>query len=177
MTTSITSATGGTTASSAISQVGTSALAGLSNLTQLIQLTQASQVEQSASMIGKPVTVKSTQLSLQDSTSDINFNTTAAEPVNISVYNSAGVQLQSTSLTSQAGANSFTWNGQDGSGATQPDGAYSVTVTAVGVAGSSAAVPFTVTGTATSVINNGGTVQVQMGGLTLPFSSVVSVGS
>src|SRR3982751_3981363 len=29
------------------------------NLTQLIQLTQASQIEQSASMLGKPVTVRS----------------------------------------------------------------------------------------------------------------------
>jgi hypothetical protein len=34
-----------------------------------------------------------------------------------------------------------------------------------------------VTGTATAVQNNSGTVDLQMGGLTLPFSSVVSVGS
>jgi flagellar basal-body rod modification protein FlgD len=34
-----------------------------------------------------------------------------------------------------------------------------------------------VTGTATSVLNNAGTVQVQMGGLTLPFSAVQSVGN
>jgi hypothetical protein len=34
-----------------------------------------------------------------------------------------------------------------------------------------------VTGTTTSVINNAGTVQIQLGGLTLPFSAVDSVGS
>src|ERR1700757_4750094 len=51
-----------------------------SDLTQLIQLTQASQVEQSAAMVGKPVTVTSSQLSLQDGTAAINFNTPAAEP-------------------------------------------------------------------------------------------------
>jgi hypothetical protein len=33
-----------------------------------------------------------------------------------------------------------------------------------------------VTGTATAVINNSGTVELQMGGLTVPFSSVDSVG-
>ena len=148
-----------------------------SNLTQLIQLTQASQVEQSTSMIGKPVTVSSSQLSLQNSTAAINFNTANPEPVAIAVYNASGAQVQTASLTSAAGANSWTWNGQSASGASMPDGPYTVTVTALGVSGSASQVPFTVTGTATSVQNNSGTVQLQMGGLTVPFSSVVSVGT
>ena len=143
-----------------------------SDLTQLIQLTQASQVEQSAAMVGKPVTVTSSQLSLQDSTAEINFNTTSAEPVGIAVYNTSGVQVQTATLTSTAGANTWTWNGQNASGTTMPDGAYNVTVSAIGANGSTSAVPFTVTGTATSVQNNSGTVEVQMGGLTLPFSAV-----
>jgi flagellar basal-body rod modification protein FlgD len=148
-----------------------------SDLTSLIQLTQASQIEQSASMIGKPVTANSTQITLQKGTGEINFNTAAAEPVAIAVYNSAGAQVQTASLTSAAGANSWTWNGQSASGATMPDGAYNVTVTALGTNGTTSQIPFTVTGTATSVQNNGGTVQVQMGGLTLPFSTVQSVGN
>jgi flagellar basal-body rod modification protein FlgD len=147
------------------------------DLTQLIQLTQASQVEQSSSMIGKPVTVTSTQLSLQNSTAAINFNTTTAEPVAIGVYNSAGAEVQSATLTSTAGSNTWTWNGQNAAGNTLADGAYTVTVTALGTNGATSQVPFTVTGTATSVQNNSGTVQLQMGGLTVPFSSVVSVGS
>ena len=148
-----------------------------SNLTQLIQLTQASQVEQSAAIIGKPVTVTSSQLSLQHGAAQINFNTTSAEPVGIAVYNSAGAQVQTDSLTSNAGANTWKWDGKDATGATLPDGPYKVTVTALGATGSAATVPFTVTGTATSVLNNSGTVQVQLGGLTLPFSAVNSVGN
>lgn len=147
-----------------------------SNLTQLIQLTQASQIEQSASMVGKPVTVTSNRLSLQNSTAEINFNTTTAQPVGIAVYNSAGAQVQTATLTSAAGANHWTWNGQAANGATMPDGAYSVTVNAVGANGAASAVPFTVTGTATAVQNNGGTVDIQLGGLTLPFSAVDSLG-
>jgi len=147
------------------------------DLTQLIQLTQASQVEQSASMVGKPVTVNSTQLSLQNGTAAVNFNTTTAEPVAIAVYNASGVQVRSTTLTSTAGSNTWTWNGQNANGSTLPDGAYKVSVTALGVNGSTAQVPFTVTGIATSVQNNSGTVQLQMGGLTVPFSSVQSVGT
>jgi flagellar basal-body rod modification protein FlgD len=148
-----------------------------SDLTQLIQLTQASQIEQSAAMIGKPVTVTSPQLSLQNSSAEINFNTTTAEPVGIAVYNSAGAQVQTATLTSAAGANSWTWNGQSASGATMPDGPYKVTVTALGASGATSQVPFTVTGTATSIQNNGGTVQVQLGDLRLPFSAVQSVGN
>jgi flagellar basal-body rod modification protein FlgD len=148
-----------------------------SDLTQLIQLTQASQVEQSAAMIGKPVTVTSSQLSLQDGAAAINFSTTSAEPVGIAIYNTSGVQVQTATLTSSAGANTWTWNGQNASGTTMPDGAYTVTVNAIGVNGSTAAIPFTVTGTATSVQNNSGTVELQMGGLTLPFSAVDSVGN
>jgi flagellar basal-body rod modification protein FlgD len=147
-----------------------------SNLTQLIQLTQANQIEQSASMLGKPVTVTSPQLTLQNGASEINFNTTAAEPVGIAVYNSAGAQVQTATVSSTAGANTWHWDGSGPNGTTMPDGAYKVTVTAVGASAATAAIPFTVTGTATSVMNNAGTVQVQMGGLTLPFSSVLSVG-
>jgi flagellar basal-body rod modification protein FlgD len=153
-------------------QIGTN-----SNLTQLIQLTQASQIEQSASMIGKPVTATSSQLTLQKGAADINFNTTIAEPVAIAVYDSSGAQVQTASMTTAAGANSWTWNGQSATGTTMPDGAYKVTVTALGVNGATSQIPFTVTGTATSVMNNAGTVQVQMGGLVLPFSAVTSVGS
>lgn len=148
-----------------------------SDLTQLIQLTQASQIEQSASMIGKPVTVTSPQLSLQNGTAEINFNTATAEPVGIAVYNSTGAQVQTATLTSASGANSWTWNGQSANGTTMPDGPYKVTVTALGANGATAQVPFTVTGTATSIQNSSGTVQVQLGGLTLPFSVVQSVGN
>jgi flagellar basal-body rod modification protein FlgD len=148
-----------------------------SNLTQLIQLTQASQIEQSAAIIGKPVTVTSNQLSLQNGTAEVNFNTTTQEPVGIAVYNSAGLQVQTAVLTSTAGANTWTWNGQSATGTTMADGAYKVSVTGIDATGASAQIPFTVTGTATSIHNNAGTVQVQMGGLTLPFSAVNSVGN
>ena len=158
--------------SSVEQQIGTN-----TNLTQLIQLTQASQVEQSAAMIGKPVTVTSSQLSLQNSSGAVNFNTTKSEPVGIAVYNSAGTQVQTATLTSNAGANTWHWDGKSATGATMPDGPYKVSVTALGVNGSAAQLPFTVTGTTTAVVNNAGTVQIQLGGLTLPFSSVDSVGN
>jgi flagellar basal-body rod modification protein FlgD len=146
------------------------------NLTQLIQLTQATQIQQSAGLLGKPVTVSSSQLSLQSGAAAINFETKTAEPVAIAVYNAAGAQVQSATLTSAAGPNTWTWDGKNASGNTMADGAYTVSVSAVDTDGTASAVAFTVTGTATSVKSNNGTVQLQMGGLTVPFSSVVLVG-
>jgi flagellar basal-body rod modification protein FlgD len=146
------------------------------DLTQMIQLTQASQVEQSASMLGKQVTANSNQLSLQNGQAEINFSTSTAQNVGISVYNASGVAVASATVTSQAGVNHWSWNGQEANGATAPDGAYTVNVMAIGANGTNSQLPFTVTGTATAVQNNSGTVDLQMGGLTLPFSSVVSVG-
>jgi flagellar basal-body rod modification protein FlgD len=147
------------------------------DLTQMINLTQASQVEQSAGMLGKPVTVNSGQLTLQNGQSEINFNTGSPEAVGITVYNAAGAAVATANLTTSAGANHWTWDGSGPNGVTEPDGAYTVSVTQIGVSGTNVAVPFTVTGTATAVQNNSGTVDLQMGGLTLPFSSVISVGS
>jgi flagellar basal-body rod modification protein FlgD len=147
-----------------------------SSLTQLIQLTQASQVEQSSSMIGKPVTMTSSQLSLQNGTAAINFDTPSAEPVAVAIYNAAGAQVQTATLTSASGSNTWKWNGKDANGAAMPDGPYNVSVTALGTDGSSAAVPFTVTGITSSVQSSNGSVQLKVGGLTVPFSAVTSVG-
>jgi flagellar basal-body rod modification protein FlgD len=147
-----------------------------SNLTQLIQLTQASQVEQSSAMIGKPVTVTSTQLSLQKGAAAVNFNTTAAGQVNVAVYNASGAVVQNANLDATLGSNTWKWDGKDVNGILLPDGPYKVGVTSVAANGKTAPLSFTVTGTTTSVQNNAGTVQLQMGGLTVPFSSVQSVG-
>jgi flagellar basal-body rod modification protein FlgD len=146
------------------------------NLTQLIQLTQASQIEQSSALLGKSATVSGSQISLQNGKGAINFNTKSAEPVAIGVYNSAGVEIQAGTISSQAGVNTWQWDGKAANGVVQSDGAYTVTVNAIGASGALSQVPFTVTGTVTSVQNVSGTVQLQMGGLTVPFSSVQTVG-
>lgn len=148
-----------------------------SDLSQLIQLTQASQVEQSSGMLGKPVTVTSSQLSLQNGQATIGYSTSIAEPVTITVSNSAGTVIQSEQVTSTAGNNTWTWNGQAEDGTTMPDGAYTVTVSTTNATGTTTQIPFTVTGTATAVMNNAGTVDLALGALTVPFTDVTSVGN
>jgi flagellar basal-body rod modification protein FlgD len=148
-----------------------------SSLTQLIQLTQGSEVMQASSMDGKQVTVQSSQIALQNGTGTLNFTTAAADPVAIAVTNSAGQVVYSTGLTSAAGQNTWTWNGQDNNGNQLPDGAYNVAIETANATGSTSSVPFTVTGTATGVQSLSNGVQLQVGALTVPFSAVQSVGN
>jgi flagellar basal-body rod modification protein FlgD len=146
-----------------------------SSLTSLIQATQGSEVIQATGVVGKSVTVDSSQIALQGGTGALGFNTASAEPIAISITNSAGVDVKDASLTSTAGANSWTWDGTSNSGATLPDGAYTVTVSGTAAGAAAAAVPFTVTGTATGVTNTNGAVSLQLGGVSVDFSKVVSV--
>jgi flagellar basal-body rod modification protein FlgD len=148
-----------------------------SSLTQLIQLTQAGETMQGTSMTGKQVTVQSTQVALQNGSGTLNFTDTTAGPVAIAISNSAGQQLYATSLTATAGQNSWTWNGSSSSGSQLPDGAYSAAVVGGNADGTTTALPFTVTGTATGVQSLSTGMQLQIGALSVPFSAVQSVGN
>ena len=147
-----------------------------SSLTQLIQLTQSGQVMQGTAMTGKPVTVTATQIPLQNSTGSVGFTAPIAEPAAIVIDNAAGQTIRSVALNATAGANSWTWNGTDNSGNTVPDGAYAISVIGANADGSTSALPFTVTGTATGVQNTASGLQLSLGALTVPFTAVQSVG-
>ena len=135
------------------------------SLTQLIQATQGTEVIQATSVVGKQVTLNSTQIPLQNSTGGIDFTTASAEPIAIKITNGSGVDVCDASLTSKAGANTWTWNGLDNNGSQQPDGAYTVSVTGQPQGGAAAAVQ-----------NNNGTVTLQAGAVSVGFSNVESVG-
>jgi flagellar basal-body rod modification protein FlgD len=145
------------------------------SLTQLIQLTQAGEVMQASAMTGRQVTVTSDQIPLQNGTGKLEFTAPGAEPVAITITNANGQQVRGATLNAAAGQNTWTWNGKDNAGNTVPDGAYNVAVLGVKPDGSTAALPFTVTGTASGVTGTNGIVQLQLGALSVNFGSIVSV--
>lgn len=147
------------------------------SLTQLIQLTQGGEVIQGSEMIGKQVTAQTTQVPLQDGSATVNITSPAAEPVAISIANANGVVVYNGSFNAVAGSNTWTWNGTDNSGNTLPDGVYTLTPTGTNTDGTSSTLTYTVTGTATGVQDTNSTVQLEMGTLSVPFSSITSVGN
>ncbi len=146
------------------------------SLTQLIQLTQSGQVMQGTAMTGKAVTVSATQIPLQNGKGSVGFTAPVAEPAAIVIDNAAGQTIRSVALNATAGANNWSWDGTDSSGNTVPDGAYAISVIGANADGSTTALPFTVTGTATGVQNTASGMQLSLGALTVPFTAVQSVG-
>jgi flagellar basal-body rod modification protein FlgD len=145
------------------------------SLTSLIQATQGTEVIQASALTGKQVTVNSSNLALQDGAASINYTTPGAEPVTITVSNSAGTAIKTTQVNATSGANTWSWDGTSDSGVQEPDGSYAVTVNGTAASGASAALPFTVNGTATGVTNTNGTVNLNIGALSVGFTDVVSV--
>lgn len=147
------------------------------SLTQLIQLTQAGEIMQSSAMLGRQVTVTSDHVPLQNGKGSVQFTAPTAEPVAIAVYNDSGVKIRDASVAAAKGNNTWTWDGTDNRGRSVPDGSYLVTVDGAGSGGSTVALPFTVTGTATGVLNQNNAVQLQLGALSVGFDKVQSVGN
>jgi flagellar basal-body rod modification protein FlgD len=146
-----------------------------SNLSQLISLTQGSEVLQSTQVVGNTATVSSTQIALQSGNGTLSFTTANAEPVQVAIVNAAGTTILNTSINSASGSNSWVWNGKDSNGNTVPDGAYGIALE-TGTTGSNAtSVPFSVIGTATGLTNTGSGMQLDIGALQVPMSSVQSL--
>src|SRR5271157_4316414 len=140
-----------------------------SSLQTLIQVTQGDQMLQGASLDGKQVTLNGTQLPLQNGNASLTFTMPSAGQAAISIVNSAGVVVDQTTVQANAGANTWTWDGSMAGGGTAPDGPYTVSVTTAGATGQTQ-VPFTVNGTVTGTSINSGTVDLQLGPTSVPFS-------
>ncbi len=144
------------------------------SLTQLIQLTQGGEVLQSSSLVGKPVTVTSDRIALQNGKGALQFDTPTAQSVSIGVYSDAGVKLRDAVISSQPGHNAWSWDGKDSQGSVVPDGAYRAIVSGQS-GGVAQELPFTVSGTATGVQKTGNALQVELGALKVELSAVQSL--
>ena len=144
------------------------------DLTQMVQLMQGNNVLQSSQILGKIVQATSSQLALQQGSAQVNFTAATAGPASIVISDSKGNQLYVANINATQGANSWTWNGQTTAGGTEPDGSYGVGVNSVTSSGSTP-LPFTIQGTATAVQQQGSTVQVELGTLSVNMSSVTGV--
>lgn len=147
------------------------------SLTQLIQLTQGGEVMQASAMTGKQVTASSDHVPLQNGQGTIQFSTTTAQPVDISIFDANGAKLSDSMLMSSTGTNTWNWNGTDASGRTVPDGSYKFAVVGANADGTTTALAASVIGKATGVQSQSNGMQLELGALSIDFSKVQSVGN
>ena len=142
------------------------------SLNKLISLQQGGEVLQSAALVGKTVQVTADHVAQQAGGSDVQFTTSAAQPVVIELSTDAGNVVRQMTISSTAGENQWHWDGTDNNGRTVPAGPYRLTVKS-GDSGSE--IPFTTTGLATAVQRSADGFDVIMGQVRVPLASVQSV--
>ncbi len=93
----------------------------------------------------------------------------------LTITNSTGQTVFTTTGTVQPGQQTFTWNGQNNSGVQQPDGNYTMTFVATDTTGKSMAIPTTVTGVVSSVDVSQSPPVLTIGGQNYTVNQILSV--
>jgi flagellar basal-body rod modification protein FlgD len=102
------------------------------SLSTLISLQQTQQAASALQFLGATVAVSGTTAELANGQATWNYSVSQPATASISISNSAGQTVFTTSQAVQPGAQTFTWNGRDSQGNVLPDGAYKIAITAVG---------------------------------------------
>lgn len=146
-------------------------------LQQLVNQNQGGVVG-SVGLIGKTVTANGNTEMLQNGTATYQFNlpTAAANATGEITDANNNVVWSGPIATSGTGVQSFTWNGENQSGAAQTNGSlYTLTVTAKDSSGNAITVANSLQGTVTGVQQISGTTMVSVGSNELPLSAVTGV--
>ena len=148
------------------------------NLQKLINLQQATQLTTAAPLMGKAVEVESDQLSLQGSIGTLRLPAAGtATTARVTVLDSAGRTLKQEDVTLGTAPRDWQWDGRNMVGRQQPDGAYRIAVAGRDQAGSPQEVKASVLARATAAERaSGGDLKLVLGGLSVSFDAVRSLG-
>lgn len=142
-----------------------------STLGQLLTSSVSQQLGQATNLVGQQVKFSGGDLPLQNGAATVDFQTTGAEQVQVAVTDANGNPVRTDTVSATSGSNTWKWDGTSDSGATAPNGTYTVAVTASGVA-----VPFQSVGTVTGAQQVNQAVQLMFGTDAVGFDKIVSFG-
>jgi flagellar basal-body rod modification protein FlgD len=103
---------------------------------------------QITSLIGKDVTAQTSEMDVSSGkVTELDYTLSDSATITVTIQDSSGNTVKSLNLGSQdAGSYTVPWTGDDSTGNTVPDGAYTCTVTATSSGGTSSAVQTSVKG-------------------------------
>jgi flagellar basal-body rod modification protein FlgD len=121
-------------------------------LTTLVSLQQTAQSTQALTFVGKTAVVDGSTAALTNSSATWQLSVPTNSNINISIANSTGQTVFTTSVAANAGDNQhFPWNGRGNDGTQFPDGKYKLTAVGTDSAGNSVGVSTQVEGVVNSV--------------------------
>jgi flagellar basal-body rod modification protein FlgD len=148
-----------------------------SQLTTMIANQASSEAISALPMVGQVIQYSGNQAALSGGSATYSYTLpTAAASTSLTVQDSSGNTVFSSSGSTAAGAHAFTWNGQNNAGQQLPDGGvYTLQVQSLGANGQPVATTTTAVGTVTgvSVANNVATFNVS--GVAVPMNQLVNV--
>jgi flagellar basal-body rod modification protein FlgD len=147
-------------------------------LQQLVNQNQGGGLVGAVGLVGKTVSASDATATLQNGSATWQFSTaTPPATMTATVSDSNGNTIWTGGLSPNgAGAQTFTWNGENQAGVQQSNGgAYSLTINAQDASGAAIPVSTAIQGTATAVQQLNGQTLVTVGGVQVPLSSITAV--
>jgi flagellar basal-body rod modification protein FlgD len=145
-------------------------ISGNQTLQQLLTLQQAGQLADTASLIGRKVTVGTDVLPLQEGRGEVVLPAAgAARRALVEVQDSAGNTLRSEVVQLGAGSTVWQWDGRDSRGTQRADGAYRVVLTGRAEDGTAVPLDPAVTGRVTGAARIDGSLMLRLGSATVGF--------
>jgi len=122
------------------------------------------------------VTAPGTTAPLQNGKAQWDYTlNSAAKDVTLTVKDSNGNAVYSTSGNPASGQHSFSWKGTSSGGITVSSGDFTLSVSATDTSGNSVSTTTSMVGQVTGVDTSGGTTQLQVGDLQVPIGNVTAI--
>jgi flagellar basal-body rod modification protein FlgD len=147
------------------------------DLSTLISGQQTNQMATAIGYIGQTVQASGGNFVLDGTNSDsLNYTLAAsAKSATINILNSSGQTIAQIPGSTDSGSNTVSYNGTYPGQPTLPAGQYSFTVTALDANGTAIQATTSTTGTVTAVDNTNGVVNLHLGNLVIPESTVTEI--
>jgi len=147
------------------------------NLEKLLAIQTGTQMTMAIGYVGANITTSGDTNYLTSGNATYGYTMPlAAQTATISILNSSGQTVYSTSANTSPGTYAFDWDGKDANGVAQPDGQYKIVVSAKDAEGKAInGITTTFTGTVTGVESKSGVVYLNIGPLTVAIDKVSKV--
>lgn len=148
------------------------------NLEDLINLIKSNELSASVGYIGKQIESAGVQAPLENGQAKWSYTLDAeAKDVSVKVLDKDGKAVFTKAGETGKATHAFAWDGKDKDGKVQPDGLYTLAVTAKNKDGESIDVGTTMFGTADGILTENGVNMLDVGGVKVPLSAVISARS
>ena len=145
-------------------------------LESLINQSAVSAASYAVSYVGREIEAEGDTAALSDGQAQWSYSLAAnAKNTSLTIADASGRLVYATKGEIGKGDHNFSWDGRDASGATLPDGQYTLTISAKTAEGNSVSTSTRIEGRVTGVDLSGAEVLLEVGGTQVPVANVLKV--